>query len=341
MRIILHCGTHKTGTSSIQYVLSSRRDDLHQAGLCYPANAHRDYAAQNSHNWIAKAFTGVYDCTKDDVAEALRRHAGSPTVILSSEDLNCSLLGFRLWAGLDRDDFRRRQRDYLQVVADTLGAWEIHPVLVFRRGDEFAQSLYQYLVRKDHFTGSFEAFLNYARPLFEYREQARAIEGAFGRVDLLSYHDLADDICGNFLARIGLPGFEGGSPRRNRSPDARLTYWLATRNDREVPGAASRMERTIFVTTAGARSLFAERPGAGFWPDDIAREAFHGRCAAGLDGLTFPKSALAEVGSAVLGAEDLMAVDRAFEIWRAARRKVGARRRPWWRFWRNASERKA
>ncbi|MBT9292191.1 hypothetical protein [Prosthecodimorpha staleyi] len=341
MRIILHCGTHKTGTSSIQYILSSRRDELNQAGLSYPANEHRDYAGQNSHNWIAKAFTGVYDCAKEDVAEALRRHAGSPTVIVSSEDLSCSLLGFNLWSGLDRDDFRRRQKEYLQVVADTLGDWEVHPVLVFRRGDEFAQSLYQHLVRKDHFTGSFAKFIEYARPLFEYHEQAMAFENAFGRVDLLSYHDLADDICGKFLARVGLPGFEGGSPRRNRSPDARLTYWLAARNDPEVRGAQSRLERTIFVTTAGARSLFADRPGAGFWPDNTEGQAFHDRCAAGLDGLNFPKSALAEAGSAVLEAEDLTTVDRAFEIWRTARRKVGARRRPWWRFWRRSSDRNA
>ena len=36
MRLILHAGTHKTGTTSIQKVLADNRDWLRERGLIYP-----------------------------------------------------------------------------------------------------------------------------------------------------------------------------------------------------------------------------------------------------------------------------------------------------------------
>lgn len=58
-RAIVHIGTPRTGTTSFQAVLSSRRDELHRAGLLYPDLTPRAAPGPHlSHQYVGEAFDG-------------------------------------------------------------------------------------------------------------------------------------------------------------------------------------------------------------------------------------------------------------------------------------------
>src|SRR5262245_58282564 len=51
MRVLLHCGQGKTGSTALQVALSEHRDALRRRGVCYPAGL-----SLHDHNAIAPLF---------------------------------------------------------------------------------------------------------------------------------------------------------------------------------------------------------------------------------------------------------------------------------------------
>lgn len=93
-RLILHIGTYKTGTSSVQRFLDERRSELQAAGICYPqVGTGRSGTAPGHHDVALVAGEG-----KGAVGPALQRLAtemleefaasGCRTLILSAEDFS-------------------------------------------------------------------------------------------------------------------------------------------------------------------------------------------------------------------------------------------------------------
>lgn len=146
--------------------------------------------------------------------------------------------------------------DYLLSIKKFFEGYEIAPVLVLRRADEYAQSLYQTLVRSDHFFGSFKSFLSYAAPLFDYQAQIKAFERAFGHVNVLSFNRLGNgSLVDNFLQSVGVSYQPGTTPLKNISTDARLTFWKSTRG---FDGETAIIKE--FLRSKSARVLFVLGP---------------------------------------------------------------------------------
>jgi hypothetical protein len=61
MKLVLHAGTHKTGTTSIQKVLSDNRTWLRDRGLIYPdgEGVYSPKAPLKTHHVFARSFTGI------------------------------------------------------------------------------------------------------------------------------------------------------------------------------------------------------------------------------------------------------------------------------------------
>lgn len=84
-RIILHIGSHKTGTTAIQEFAAENRDRLRQDGILYPLDIFDAYPRQHS------GFLQVTDPNqirdKIDQIAGLARAGGVGTVLLSGEDM--------------------------------------------------------------------------------------------------------------------------------------------------------------------------------------------------------------------------------------------------------------
>jgi len=112
MRLLLHAGMHRTGSTDLQIFLERNRAALAAAGVGYPGEGrdHQDLA------WAL--FRG--DATGDDVAALLPRR-GPETVVLSGEDFLVHRdLG---WLKAVRRRAEVRVRIYLRRQDDWLNSW--------------------------------------------------------------------------------------------------------------------------------------------------------------------------------------------------------------------------
>jgi hypothetical protein len=128
-RLILHIGTHKTATSTLQALMAAERRNLREAGVCYPRTDHPDFIDQNKHIALAEAL--IHDAAAFDLEWARVRDefdaSGAHTLVLSAEGLSGPAKS--LDSSLDR----------LRAVAD---GFDVLVVCLLRRQDSFVESLW-------------------------------------------------------------------------------------------------------------------------------------------------------------------------------------------------------
>ena len=147
MKVVLHIGTHKTGSSAIQHVLSENRQRLSRHGYLYPKTG----SGQRGHHDIAWAIrsatggrtprtagNGVLDRLREQV-EGSKHH----TTIISSEEF----------------EFANRP-EHLALIKRLFGKAEVKVVVYLRRQDKLLLSEYNQHVRMPdtRFAGSIYDF---------------------------------------------------------------------------------------------------------------------------------------------------------------------------------------
>lgn len=128
-RLILHIGTHKTATSTLQALMAEERKNLRKVGVCYPRTDHPDFIDQHKHIALAEALF------HDDAAFRLEwarvqnefDASGAHTLVLSAEGLSGPAKSQD--SSLDR----------LRVVAE---GFDVLVVCLLRRQDSFVESLW-------------------------------------------------------------------------------------------------------------------------------------------------------------------------------------------------------
>jgi hypothetical protein len=141
MRIILHIGQQKTGTTALQHALVADRERLAQAGICYPDTGHHRILGGGldpSHNGLFFRLQGetgrrmwqTLDEMRDDIAREVA--AAQPEVLLISAEHAIMAADQKadILAGLD---------------AIVPGPKEV--VVYLRRPDAFLQSFHKQLIR--------------------------------------------------------------------------------------------------------------------------------------------------------------------------------------------------
>lgn len=208
-RLILHIGTHKTGTTSIQRGLSRNREVLKSKGILYPSYDLIEKRNHYAHIGIANAFTNDHpELTRADaiaffakVVEASKNY--DATIISAESFFRHVALGVdgkpQKIPGLPKNYWLKRKA-YIQDLKDHLGVDDIEVVMVVRRQIEYGQSLYQEHIKTGGYKGDFSDFRTGFWHRFDYLRQARAWAEVFGKMHVLRFEDLiaADDILEGF-----------------------------------------------------------------------------------------------------------------------------------------------
>jgi hypothetical protein len=252
MKLILHIGTHKTGTTALQQFLYANRERLHASGFHYATPPH---GLQDA-NEIANALNvGHIRSVRKFFAEhdRLARRRGAHTTVVSSENF---------YAMCVLDAMQRRQvcrhateceRPLIEELKTLMpeGITVTQVVCYFRRPDRYAESLYsQHVKRGIIFNGTFEEFLPIVEPALQYHAYVQAWSDVFGKSNCIVrlYEQARGDIVSDFLRNVldiddvGQFAQVHGQANERLSRDAlefkRLRNTVARANERDI-------ERTI------------------------------------------------------------------------------------------------
>ena len=148
-----------------------------------------------------------------------RRSAGA-AVLISAEPIYRHVLHKAPdgnWA-----DGRRR---YLKRLAGLLAPFEVEPVLVFRRPEDFARSSFQERVMKSSSApwGSFAEFRDQAVDIRKYFRNAKMLQAVFGNLTVMTFEDLMEtgSVTRGFFGALGVDVSDlddGGVVRESLGP---------------------------------------------------------------------------------------------------------------------------
>lgn len=213
MRTIIHIGQHKTGTTSIQHYLSSKRSELAKRGLyvpdslCgYPQQSHYllNVYALNDHRNSSMKEAILAPSSSQTLAE-LRRHVvdGVAMHYQSAEKEGCRDV---IWSNeglylLNSDEEHERLRDLFACFSR-----EISCVCCFRDVDSYKDSYVRQLTKQGlSFSDDPDSYRYIENDswLFDYERKRYLIERTFPSRIFFAY--TATDIVSVFMDRIGYP----------------------------------------------------------------------------------------------------------------------------------------
>jgi hypothetical protein len=313
-RLILHAGTHKTGTSSIQHVLQENRGWLSDRGFTYATFDDCKVSHNRFAHRLADADEESLPVLRD---ELLGNVENDRALVVSAEEFSARIIGGQHWHHFDRPDYWSRKRAYLARLRELVQDFdEVNVLLCFRRQDQFAESLYATNLRSDRFRWSFEEFRERCAPIFGYHAQLLAFRNIFDNVRVTTFERLEPNLVTAFLEWAGIPVPPADATRRHKvTPDLRLIHWLYVRGADDDP--ETHRLRAKFCRAADIGGFFrgAKRPT--FWRSIEERLRFLRLCT-DPEGVTFADPELSTLVDAFLDAPTLQRVDNAFQEWRDA-----------------------
>jgi len=221
MKIYLHIGTEKTGTTSIQSFLADNRDELRKHKIMYskalgdPNNIRLSIALQNT-NKIDDSRIHSKITTKESILnfeKELKQNlkeeiiAEKPDIlIISSEHLS---------SRMNEQEEVDRLKDFLSEFSD-----DISVVLYLRRQDKFFESLYSTAIKKGNILDFSFPEKGHERQDFHYNKMLKLWENTFGieniKVNLFEKDKLYQkDVVSDFIHILKLPvTYQRGNEKR-------------------------------------------------------------------------------------------------------------------------------
>jgi hypothetical protein len=269
MRLIFHAGAHKTGTTTLQRVLHTSRDQLRDQGLYYPDPAPWFGRGFTAHHTVAHAAAEggrQLRCVQKFLEQVRSAARQNEVVILSTE------VPFRQALKGTPGGWWAAHCAYLDRLGAELASFETRIVLVLRQRDMFIESLYHERVSR----GYGESFTEFVRKSgsrwLDYDRHVKAFGRVFSVVTTARYADLSSPgLVPGFFDLIGYQAPQVDEQVwERRSADARLTQWMARMN-RLDPSEAGIVNRREFSRDVKARDLFADSGQVTLWEDQRLR----------------------------------------------------------------------
>ena len=211
-KIILHCGTPKTGTTSIQFFLDDNYDSLLERGILYPKVQLETYAPK--HQWIIPALRREdFDHFLDKLEEVIdETRENTDTIFLSTEGI------YNHWR-----NFSSLSKSFLKLLNDF---FDIEIWVWFREPLSFMRSLYRQNIKNIRVDGFesygsnltfdemmddrwFESHLDYLGFLLDMEE-------LFGRERLNIFH-MERDVLSTLTTSLRIDNLPMSRKRENRS----------------------------------------------------------------------------------------------------------------------------
>jgi hypothetical protein len=207
MKLILHIGSHKTASTSIQHFCVLNRELLKSYGYFYPKNKDSAYvfnflAAQLAHGKGDQTARFLQKVRAE--AEKEKCH----TVIISAESFYAMTWFFLDVQGKPRaDDYWQNETGLIKELFNFCDGFdEISIACYLRPQDEFAASLYNQFVKNVFgISEAFEEFIETAKPIFDYERHIQLWGNVFG-ADSISIRNfstckenITKDFCESFL----------------------------------------------------------------------------------------------------------------------------------------------
>jgi hypothetical protein len=252
-KIYIHIGAHKTGTTSLQRILSANAPALAAEGILYPASC-TFYHAQHRLSFAAKK---AMDPRRRDIPDlktelseliAEIRASACPRVIVSSEE------------------FFSAPAAAIAEIGAALGDFDVEIVAVIRRPDTLFCSLYNQKIKQleTGFRAHYRAFIDTPAKLSADLDFAACLgrwDGVFGgdRIRLLLYEDAAQSF-DLFMGHVGLASDGGNFTRPDGPVNAAIPVKLLEFIRLTKHVAMSMEKRRVLVSMATAH--FASLVGA-------------------------------------------------------------------------------
>lgn len=268
--LLLHAGTHKTGTTTIQRALSNSSDILRANGFYYPELEPEFTTKSFNHNKFAHAYADQPELEQSADAWSRRifdQTKDGETVILSGESI------YRHVRGSAEIPAQERRRIYLNKVAETLSAFRVEVILYFRRRDRYMESVFHERAATGRRNGTFDKFLQEYKHLADYQVQMEAFRAAFGNVRAISYEAATEEGLLNCFSRVaGCPPliFDGALMRK--STDARISLWMESKRQQDGGDEKAARQRRAFSHSPHARRLLPDFGHTTLWDDRQRRE---------------------------------------------------------------------
>jgi hypothetical protein len=223
MKLILHIGTHKTGTTALQQFLSTNRKKLLECGVYYATPPHE---AEMNNIITHLLFPDQVHLVKEFFLSHLRdaTQKKAETIIASSENLYCMerfLLHMpeKKYSADPLDDERKLIRRLHSSIPRSV---ECHIVCYVRRPDHYLESLYNQNVKRGiQFTGSAVDFLHLIGDMLDYHRYLSLWREVFGssscsaRVYEVAARDLFQDFMAHALGMSDISQFAQPHLRAN------------------------------------------------------------------------------------------------------------------------------
>ena len=274
-RIILHIGTHKTGTTGMQRALFEQRSRLKECGISYDpwpgVLGHLKYA----HHGLAHRLASFEPEDKQVLADYRLR---LEQALSQGEDVIISAEPFyrQVAAGLP-DDPNAARVCFMGRVADYFKGLTVEVSVCLRRPDLLAESMFKEQAVSTDNKLEFLPWLDKFAPRFDYIARLAEFEQRFGPAKVWCFeHAVRKGLMPTFLELHGLtvPEFEDAKADR-KSVSARAALWvLSAKRAVEGMSASERLVRWYYAASNHAHSKLAHCRGEAFWPDVETRDRF-------------------------------------------------------------------
>ena len=264
-RLILHIGTHKTGTSAIQSWLASQRDALHRQGVHYGSTdrpPHPQLPKHNSLFWSLANPNGDFAAEKAAILADFEQ-SDCQTLILSEE-------------GLSEPFYQKLDR-----ISELQDHFEIMVVCFLRRQDYFLESLWNQKCREGLETRPISAFIaaDHNRRSIDYASKIN-FWSKIGDVKVATYDENSSSSVEAFVKMIGIEhdGIKqvvNPSPsmncaaccnllnrwKRNYDPDKLIRMF---EGDNRQYALGRRLRKALLEDCAASNEILSERFGVTF-----------------------------------------------------------------------------
>lgn len=282
MKLILHIGTHKTATTSLQHFCVLNQNTLKSQGFLYPSNKHSAYES----NFLASRMANEkYGEVIEYFINIKQKNLDGKTIIISAESFYAMSGFFKLLPQkMTIDHYWENEEKIIQKLHDILMPIfdDIQLVCYMRPQDEFAGSIYNQMVKSVRgITDSYEEFILRTLPIYDYAQHMDLWKKIFGKDNLhcFAFNDHKQNIikhfCDHFLNDQCYAQSRHQSFKSNRRLSRDLLEFKRILNTKDADKSLRYARHIVMNNLEG---LFPDQPG-----DQVfASSEFHANAFAGL-----------------------------------------------------------